>query len=43
MMMSEIKVDISIKKLKYLNVSKVDMTIKKFADMEIDSRASNSR
>ena len=33
----------SIKKLKYLNVSKVNISIKKYADMEVDSRASNSR
>ena len=43
MMMSGIKVEIRNKKLKHLNVSKVDMSIKKFADMEVDSRASNSR
>ena len=43
MMMSGTKVDIRIKKLKHLNASKVDMSVKKFADMEVDGRASNSR
>ena len=43
MMMSGTKVDIRIKKLKHLNASKVDMSVKKFADMEADSRASNSK
>ena len=42
MMMSGIKVD-SIKKLKYLNVPKANMSIKRFADKEVDSRPSNSR
>ena len=42
MMMSGIKVD-SIQKLKCLNVPKVNKSIKKFADMEVDSRPSNSR
>ena len=43
MMMSGTKIDIWIKKLEHLNASKVDMSVKKFADMEVDSRASNSR
>ena len=42
MMMSGTKVD-SIKKLKYLNVPKANMSIKRFADKEVDSRPSNFR
>ena len=42
-MMSGIKVEIRNKKLKHLNVSKVDMSVERFSDMEVDSRASNSR